>query len=210
MTVGQAGPSSRESLLAAAERLLSERGYAATPVSAICAAAGVAVTSLYWHFGNKEGLLAAVLERGAQRWFAALPRWDDLEGDTETRVEIVVRRGAAAVADHPLFLRLCYLLALENPNDTATADLVRQSRRRATTYFHELITGMLAGTAAPETVAAAATELTPLAVAFSDGCFFASQIERADLHRMYSDLVTALRALAPAAIDRATGSTRRE
>jgi len=201
---------SRELLLDVAERLMSERGYAATSVSAICKQAGVAVTSLYWHFGSKEGLLAAVMERGAQLWFAALPRWDELDGDTEARAESVVRTGADAVGEHPIFLRLFYMLALEKPDDQVVAELISRVRHRATTYFHDMITAILSTTTEPAIARAAAADLAQLAVAFSDGCFFATQLEpaTADLHRMYADLLTALHALAPAAIDRARRALR--
>ena len=185
---------SQEALLDVAEKLMSQKGYAATPVSAICKGAGVAATSLYWHFGSKEGLLAAVMERGAQRWFAALPR----DGDIET----VIRGGAAAVAAHPAFLRVFYKLALEDHDDPVVTEVIGQVRRRAADYFRDLIIGLLSDEE-PAVAEAAAAELVPFAVAYSDGCFFAAQLESADLHRMYTDLHVALRALAPAAVERA-------
>jgi AcrR family transcriptional regulator len=193
---------SRDVLLDVAERLMSQKGYAATPVSAICKGAGVAATSLYWHFGSKEGLLAAVMERGARRWFAALPQWDQLDGDVRTRAETVVRSGAAAVGAHPAFLRVFYVLALEDHDDQAVAELIGRVRRQAAGYFRGMIIGMLSGEE-PHLAEAAAAELTPFAVAYSDGCFFAAKLESADLNRMYTDLLAALRALAPGAIDRA-------
>jgi len=196
---------SRELLLDVAERLMSEKGYAATPVSAVCKAAGVAVTSLYWHFGSKEGLLATVMERGAQRWFAALPRWEELPGDGDERTEVILRRGADAVAEHPVFLRLFYLLALEGADDEVAAELVQRVRGHATSYFRDAIAGMLTSEYGPELARAAAEELAQFAVAFSDGCFFATQLEPtlAQPRRMYADLAAALRALAPMAIARA-------
>lgn len=200
----------RELLLDVAERLMSEKGYAATPVSAVCKAAGVAVTSLYWHFGSKEGLLATVMERGAQRWFAALPRWDELPGDAGERTEVILRRGADAVAEHPVFLRLFYLLALEGADDEVAAELVQRVRGHATNYFRDLIAGMLTSEYGPELARAAAEELAQFAVAFSDGCFFATQLEPtlAQPRRMYADLAAALRALAPMAIARARHQER--
>ncbi|MEU4340904.1 TetR/AcrR family transcriptional regulator [Nocardia sp. NPDC023852] len=202
---GRSGVQSRDQLLDVAEQLMSEKGYAGTPVSAICKAAGVAPTSLYWHFGSKEGLLASVMERGAARWFAALPRWSELTGDHQQRAATVQRLGAAAVGEHPLFLRLFYLLALEAGADEVAGDFVRRVRERAKNYFSEGIAGLLGDLAAPEIACDAAVELARFAVAFSDGCFFASQLEpdEVDLHQMYSDLLTALLALAPAALDRA-------
>lgn len=196
---------SREQFLDAAERLMSERGYAGTSVSAICKRVGVAATSLYWHFGSKEGLLAAVMERGAARWFAGLPRWDDLVGDVEQRAEEVRRRGAAAVTSDPVFLRLFYLLALEGRADQVAGELVGRVRERARGYFAEAIAAMLADAVEHEVARGAADELARFAVAFSDGCFFATQLEpgETDLSAMYGDLLTALHALAPAAIARA-------
>ncbi|GAB3668098.1 TetR/AcrR family transcriptional regulator [Actinocorallia lasiicapitis] len=195
----------RELLLDVAERLMSEKGYAATPVSAICKAAGVAPTSLYWHFGSKEGLLATVMERGADRWFAALPRWSELPGDPAARAEAVLAAGADAVASHPVFLRLFYTLAIEGSADPVAAELVQRVRAQARSFFRDVIAALLFANEPPELAAAAADDLAGFAVAFSDGCFFASQLEpgQADLHRMYADLATALTALAPAARARA-------
>jgi AcrR family transcriptional regulator len=199
-----------EDLLDAAERLMGERGYAATPVSVISKEAGVAVTSLYWHFGSKEGLLARLMERGANRWFDALPRWEDLDGTTDERRDAMLRGAADAMAQHPLFLRLFYMLALEATEDEAASEIVRRVRLRAFDLFRAAITRTLLDHAADvgaDVAESAARELATFAVAYSDGCFFAGQLEAGDtdLRRMYADLGTALAALAPAAIARARG-----
>jgi AcrR family transcriptional regulator len=196
----------RKVLLDVTERLISQKGYAGTSVSAICKAAGVAATSLYWHYGSKEGLLAAVVKRGAERWFAALPSWGRLSGDVEERAEAVVLYGADAVATYPAFLRMFYLLALEKHDNEVVAKLIREVREFAIDYFQDVIAGLLAEEE-PSVARGAAAELAPFAVAYSDGCFFAAQLDpEADLARMYTDLLVALRALAPAAVERAKGA----
>lgn len=53
----------RERLLAAAERLFSERGFAATPVRAVAEAADVNPALVSYYFGGKQGLLEAVFEQ---------------------------------------------------------------------------------------------------------------------------------------------------
>lgn len=196
--------SASEDLLDVAERLMAERGYAATPVSVISKEAGVAVTSLYWHFGSKDGLLARVMERGANRWFDALPRWEDIDGTTDQRMAAMLRDTADAMARHPLFLRLFFMLALEAGEDEAATEIVRRVRLRAFEGFQTAITRMLPDQP-PDVTEAAARELATFAVAYSDGCFFAGQLEAGacDLRRMYADLGVALAALAPAAIARA-------
>lgn len=196
---------SRDLLLDAAERLMAEKGYAATPVSAICKAAGVPVTSLYWHFGSKDGLLASVMERGADRWFAALPRWEDFDGPPEQHTEALQTQGAEAVAANPDFLRLFYTLAIEGRHDEAAVETVQRVRGHALAYFRSAIEHVLTPLCDARTAHVAAEDLARFAVAFSDGCFFALQLEpeTTDLRQMYADLLTAIRALAPVAIKRA-------
>lgn|GEM_PF-1401618 len=57
------GEASRERILDAAVQLFSQRGYAGTGVLEIARRAGIEKAALYWHFGSKEGLLAAVIDR---------------------------------------------------------------------------------------------------------------------------------------------------
>jgi AcrR family transcriptional regulator len=51
----------RQSVIAAAQRLFSERGYAGSSIEAIAEAAGVAVPTVYAAFGNKRSILRALL-----------------------------------------------------------------------------------------------------------------------------------------------------
>ena len=52
----------RRAVLEAARLMFLERGYAATTVGAIAAAAGVSVETVYKAFGNKPGLVKAVVD----------------------------------------------------------------------------------------------------------------------------------------------------
>jgi AcrR family transcriptional regulator len=55
--------STRERLLDTAERLFAEHGFAATSLRTLTEAAGANVAAVNYHFGSKEGLLRAVVER---------------------------------------------------------------------------------------------------------------------------------------------------
>ncbi|MDC7788344.1 TetR/AcrR family transcriptional regulator [Rhodoplanes sp. TEM] len=55
----------RARILDAAEALFAEHGFDAVPVREITAVAGVNGAAIFYHFGRKEDLLAAVLERRA-------------------------------------------------------------------------------------------------------------------------------------------------
>jgi AcrR family transcriptional regulator len=58
----------RQSILDAAERLFFRDGIHATGVDAILKEAGASRQSLYTHFGSKNGLVAAVLDRRDRQW----------------------------------------------------------------------------------------------------------------------------------------------
>ncbi|GLY76326.1 TetR/AcrR family transcriptional regulator [Actinoallomurus iriomotensis] len=58
----------RERILHAAAQLLAESGGAPISTRAVCAAAGVGAPTLYHHFGDKDGLLDAVVAYGYDRY----------------------------------------------------------------------------------------------------------------------------------------------
>ena len=76
VTPNRRGTRSREAVLDAAERLMAEHGYEAATVAALVDEAGVPASSIYHYFGSKEGVLLAVMERGAEQFFEALPDLD--------------------------------------------------------------------------------------------------------------------------------------
>ncbi|MEU4169230.1 TetR/AcrR family transcriptional regulator [Streptomyces sp. NPDC026665] len=80
------GLSSREVILDAAEQLMALHGYADTSISAICKASGLPVGSLYHHFGNKSGILAAVLERGNRQFSGGLDAMVDATAGPDERM----------------------------------------------------------------------------------------------------------------------------
>ncbi|MBC7211064.1 MAG: helix-turn-helix transcriptional regulator, partial [Pseudomonas sp.] len=51
----------RAALLAMARQVLGEQGYAQTSMDDLTARAGLTRGALYHHFGDKQGLLAAVM-----------------------------------------------------------------------------------------------------------------------------------------------------
>lgn len=188
------GDNSRELILDSTERLMSSRGYAATSISDIRTACGLPASSIYWHFGSKEGVLAAVMERGAARFFAAIPQRGAAVG-----VQDQFARTARLLAQHPDFLRLFYLLSLERSDDPAVGTLVRRVRDTAITGFREAIAALLPDDTPQAKADRIVDELTALAVATSDGVFIADHLEpdATDVERMYRRLFQAVSALLP-------------
>ena len=66
------GEQSRQRILDAATEVATERGYDGTTISLVSKKSGLPPTSIYWHFTDKDDLIAAVIERSYQRWLAAL------------------------------------------------------------------------------------------------------------------------------------------
>jgi AcrR family transcriptional regulator len=75
----------RQHLLEVGTRLFAERGVRATRATDLAEAAGVSVGSLYAHFGDKDGLLEAVLRSSIDEVRDGLDRLFDrvIDGDTE-------------------------------------------------------------------------------------------------------------------------------
>jgi AcrR family transcriptional regulator len=77
-------------VLAAASWLFCHHGFQATGVDAIARRAGTAKTSLYKHFGNKDQLIEAVLEREGAAWRSwFFTEMGKIEGGPEDRLVAV-------------------------------------------------------------------------------------------------------------------------
>ena len=135
---------------------MATRGYAATSISDIRKACGLPASSIYWHFGSKEGVLAAVMERGASRFFAGIPGLTD--GGANPGPEVQLEATAQLVAEHPDFLRLAYLLGLERGDDPTVAAAVRRVRDTAIAGWRSAVTAATARDISPEKAERVAAE----------------------------------------------------
>jgi AcrR family transcriptional regulator len=90
-----AGEDTREKLLDAAEQLFAEHGISGTTLRALTRSAQVNLAAVHYHFGGKEGLLDAVVERRAtamnQERLRELDELERLAGDEAPRVEDILR-----------------------------------------------------------------------------------------------------------------------
>jgi AcrR family transcriptional regulator len=116
VTPNRRGTRSRELVLDAAERLMAEKGYGAATVAALVEESGVPASSVYHYFGSKEGVLLAVMERGAERFFAALPDFDRRVGSQTEHLHALVETVAATLERNPDFLRILVVMATQPVN----------------------------------------------------------------------------------------------
>lgn len=104
---------SRENILQAAAELFSQRGYAGVGVDELAARSGIAKTAIYHHFGNKDGLLAAVLERTAAAWIDGIKQSSSEGTYAFERLDRALAGMRTLLEEKPWVLKLVQILALE-------------------------------------------------------------------------------------------------
>lgn len=174
----QQGEESRQRILDAVIQIAAERGYEGTTVSLVSERSGLPVSSIYWHFGNKDDLIAAVIQRSFDEWEAGLDESVQLT-PTMTRREMVaavLRHEAGSLIDHPDFLRFGLMLALESRADEPRARRIFLTvRQRSLERIERGFTMFLAlHGVEDETFVRRAAVLTMAAV---DGLFIARQAD---------------------------------
>ena len=191
------GAASRRRIVQVATKLIANGSFASTSISAIVARSGLPATSIYWHFGSKEGLLAAVVEEGARHWFETIPRVDRLSGSPEQRLTELLDRSAEALATRPLFLRLLLSLALElKDTDTEALATIRRVRGEAIERLREALEPVVAATD-PSAARRRALALARFTLSFVDGAFLGTLVDQAhaELGPSFDQLKVALLAL---------------
>ncbi len=75
------GIASRAAILDAAAQIAGERGYEGTSIKLVSERSGLPASSIYWHFEDKDQLIAAVIDRSFSDWVDALTTAPDDVGD---------------------------------------------------------------------------------------------------------------------------------
>ena len=164
------GEASRTRILDAATEIASERGYEGASIALVSAKCGLPASSIYWHFKDKDDLIAAVIERSFAHWLSA---WEmPAEGTARERIVSMVMQIAKALLDSPDFLRLGLMLALERrPVEPRARAMFLAVRDRA---FETLIPAIR--DLAPGLTDAQVHQLATYAIAGADGLFVAKEI----------------------------------
>ena len=80
-----------ERILSTTIDALSRLDPAALTIQQICRNAGVTAPTIYYHFGNKDGLLAAAVERLVRDWVDLMDAGVPRRGDLEETLEIAIQ-----------------------------------------------------------------------------------------------------------------------
>ena len=204
------GVESRRKIVDAAAALMAERGFAGTSIAAVSQRSGLPSGSIYWHFESKEALLGAVVEEGARRWFDALPGNDSRPSDPAARATALLEGVVTSLEQHPEFLRLLFVIALERREVDATSlAVIRRVRELALERIRKLLSVLL-DSFDPKLAGRLAGEFAPFVLCVADGAFVAQHIEpETDLRRVFGLLRRALTALARETLASATEEERR-
>ena len=176
---GAQGAESRRRILDAAAALMAERGYAGTSISAICQRSGLPASSVYWHFESKEGLLTAVMERGALEWVESIGSSRDLAGSPRERLRGILERCAARFPDRPAeFMRLHLMLALERSPHASVSRAGDRIRARMQEMLEDALFDVFREEAPKDEAArVAARESAAFISTHADGLFLEEEAE---------------------------------
>jgi AcrR family transcriptional regulator len=163
-------------VLDAAERVMARDGFEAATVARVVDEAGVPLSSVYHYYGSKEGVLLAVMQRGADRFFADLPDRRERAGRPTEHLRAVIAGVVEALERHPDFLRLLIVFAVQPPTtgEGEVAAVVDQVRQAA---LHGLRT-QLAIAFGEDERSQGIDRLARFALAAVDGAFVAARSDR--------------------------------
>lgn len=124
---------SRSDILDAAMEVIARYGFRDASIDLIAEAAGISATSIYWHFGNRAGMLQALAMRITDRYREAV--FQELGRPAPTDPEQWVRGYAAGVTrlavNHQELIRAQTALSSEGVMLPEIRDGVKQYNREA-------------------------------------------------------------------------------
>jgi AcrR family transcriptional regulator len=173
------GDQSRQKIVEAATEIAGERGYDGTSISAVSERSGLPASSIYWHFKDKDGLIAAVIEHSFEQWRMLMVNDEPPKRRSATdAVTDTMRSTGRALVGAPDFLRLGLMLTLQHRSSEATArtmflDIRQQTRDQTAKFYRQLFGASLDD--------AAVDALALMAMAATDGLFIAREIEGDEL-----------------------------
>ncbi len=190
VTPNRRGMRSRELVLDAAERVMADHGFEAATLARVVEEAGIPLSSVYHYYGSKDGILLAVMERGAERFFADLPDWNRRIGRPAEHLATVLSIAAQTLERHPSFLRLLIVFAVQPPahGGDEIQVVVERVRRLGLDRLREQI----AVAFGDEPDAPMTLRLARIALAAIDGAFVGSQADGVALEDLLAPLAPGL------------------
>jgi len=123
-TKNSLGSESRQQLLDVALQLFAQKGYAGTTVREIVAAAGTTVPSLYYYFGNKEGLYMELMQTHCAEIDSVLESHAHTSESAKNRLIDLVDKIFLHVIEDKDFFRLMFTIYYGPPQGAPFCDFI--------------------------------------------------------------------------------------
>jgi len=163
------GLQTRERVMEVAAGLLLSGSVSAMSIADLVRLSGTPASSIYWHFGSKEGLVTAVAAAAVERWLALLPDPATLPASDEARVIAGIAGITAALARDARAVTLVIKVGVElGQGRHSGIDVVRQARAQVIRYGVRLFAPAFSELPA-EKSRAAARRMASLLMATADG-----------------------------------------
>lgn len=184
------GEASREKILDAAAQIAGVRGFQGTSISAVSERSGLPASSIYWHFANKDELIAAVIDRSYHQWLVALDRPISVPDGPggPALFHALMQRVGTTLDEFGDFLRLGLMLILDRNPDEPTArskflDVRETTRDRIRTLYRMVFDDL-----SDDQI----EQLAILTLVLSDGTFVAREADHLDVTEAYDLMATAI------------------
>jgi AcrR family transcriptional regulator len=166
-------------------------------ISDLTAQSGLPASSIYYHFGNKLGVLAGLLDRTFEEMHASFPNpssFDDHE--PLERFEAWLSTACRSLDQRPEYLRILLAISVGPHKDT---EPVRNTVRRIRDYAHASWVDALTPVLAPdggEDAAALVDRTAVLGRAMTDGLSVANSFDGVTYSSQVAGFVSLIRGLA--------------
>jgi TetR/AcrR family transcriptional regulator len=127
----------RDEILAAAEALFAQNGFAGASLNDIAVAVGIRRPTLLHHFASKETLYREVFERALTEWYERVRVATDQPTQGWDRVDGVITAGFEFFAANPSFVRIVRREFLEGESHLGMdlGEALRPMFQRAAAFF---------------------------------------------------------------------------
>lgn len=196
---GSASRSSREIILDSAQELVSTLGYDGMVISELTARSGLPASSIYYYFGSKLGVLAALLDRAAEQFHASFPSpvaFDDLP--PFERFERWFSAACTSLDSRPEYLRMLLAVVVGSPlEDDEVRSTVERIRAQAHATWVDVLTPVFRRDGSPEEDRLV-EQLAVIGRALTDGLSVRLTVDGASYTSHVATFVAMVRALASA------------
>ena len=186
------GDASRERILNATCEIASERGYEGTSISLVSERSGLPASSIYWHFENKDLLIAAVIERSFAQFAEKLVPIITVPEAKLADFRSILCAAAKTLLNDPHHLRFGLMLMMDRRvQELSGRRLFLQQRVLIRQLGVQVWEKMM-----PQLSSQAHRQLMVLTMAGLDGLFMAMECEDADFLQQIDLLAVGLVAAA--------------